>query len=301
MPRPFTVPADGPDIYQVFVVPTGLESARGVTAVEFRPGDRSVFHHAFIYVDATGSARKKQEREESRCGGPGYRSFGGPGSVVTGLLGLTGPAKQPRFFPDDVTKMMHAKSDLVLVVHYHPTGKEVRDQSRVGLYFSKQPAGRNMLPLILGTKEIDIPPGDRAHVVEDTLTLPAEAAVYSVTPHMHQLGREMKVWAERPDGKEVPLVWVKGWDFTWQDDYLFADRPVLPAGTKLRLRAVFDNSADNPANPNRPPRRVRYGEQSTDEMCLCFTGMIATNRVGQARLNRVTLARAMFWNPLPQE
>jgi hypothetical protein len=297
IPRPFTVPADGPDITQVFVVPTGLTETRSVAAVEFRPGDRSVVHHVFVYVDETGSARKKQDREEAKCGGPGYRSFGGPGTVVTGLLELAGPAKTPRFRPEDATQPLSANADLVITVHYHPSGKEAHDQSRVGIHFAKKPATQRLLPLILGTREIDIPAGTKEHVIEQDLTLPAEAAVYSVSPHMHQLGREMKVWAERPDGKEVPLIWVKDWAFNWQDDYLFSQRPVLPAGTKLKLRAVYDNSADNPANPNHPPQRVRYGEQTTDEMCMCFTGMIATGRIGQARLNRLALSRAIFWHP----
>jgi hypothetical protein len=120
------------------------------------------------------------------------------------------------------------------------------------------------------TRKIDIPAGDDHYTRTIHITLPFPVAVDGITPHMHLLGREMKATATEPDSAVVPLIWIKDWDFRWQDQYRFKEPIRLPAGTKVDVEAVYDNSAANPANPSSPPKRVRFGEQTTDEMCICF-------------------------------
>src|SRR5262249_22224343 len=124
------------------------------------------------------------------------------------------------------------------------------------------------------TQKIDIPAGERDYRVALEATVPADCHAYGVIPHAHQLLHELKLVARLPGGRIRPMLWIKDWDFNWQEQYQYA-RPVpLPKGTKLELLARFDNSADNPRNPNQPPRRVRWGLNSTDEMLSCHLRVI---------------------------
>jgi hypothetical protein len=119
------------------------------------------------------------------------------------------------------------------------------------------------------TRTLDIPAGERRfHATAQSAPLPADVQAIGVAPHMHYIGKEMKVVAEKPDGETTPLIWIKDWDFNWQGQYQFTSPVKLPKGTVIKLDAYYDNSADNPSNPNKPPERVHWGEQTTDEMCL---------------------------------
>ncbi len=265
MPAEFEIPAEGRDIYRCFVLPFGNADARTVAAAEFRPGNRRVVHHAVFYLDNTGEARQKDQDEA----GPGYNSFGGPGFIPTGGLGGWAPGYEPQFLPDGLGAYVRPETDFVLQVHYHPSGKPERDQSQVGIYFTRKPVERLVTGIALLNPRLNIPPGAKRHEVRAEATIPVDVTVTGVAPHMHLLGREIKFTATKPDGVVVPLVWVKDWDFNWQDQYRFAETFRLPKGTHLEVVAYYDNSTDNPANPNNPPRRVRWGEETTDEMCIC--------------------------------
>ncbi len=267
MPEPFEVAAKGTDVFRCFVIPTGLTEDRTVAAVEFRPGNRRIVHHALFFLDTTGRARKLEEQDD----GPGYQSFGGVGVTPTGGLGGWAPGFNQRRLPEGVGRLLKAGSDLVLQVHYHPTGKSETDRSSIGVYFTKTPvsATKILAPVPLINRDIAIEPGDSHYRRTTRFTLPVAAHAYGITPHMHWLGKEMKVTARRPDGQDVPLIWIKDWDFNWQNLYVFAEPVALPAGTTIELQAFYDNSADNPRNPSHPPQRVTFGEQTTDEMCLC--------------------------------
>jgi mono/diheme cytochrome c family protein len=266
MATPFSVPASGRDLYRCFVIPIPLEQDAMVSAVEFRPGNRRVVHHAILFLDATGQARALDGKD----GQPGFASFGGPGVVPTGGLGAWAPGVMPRRLPDGIVKYVKRRSDLVLQIHYHPTGKPEEDQSVVGLYFSKKPVTRIVSGIAIVQPELKIPPGRRYHSVRaESQPLPVDVHVLGVSPHMHNLGREIKVVAVDPTGKKsAPLIWIKDWDFNWQGTYQFV-RPIrLPKGSKIKVQAHYDNSAYNSKNPNHPPKEVKWGEQTSDEMCL---------------------------------
>lgn len=267
MPEPFAVPADGRDIYRCFVIPIPIDKNRVVSAVEFRPGNRKVVHHAIMFLDANGQARKLDGKD----GKSGFETFGGPGILPTGGLGGWAPGMMPRFLPDGMVKYLRKGSDLVLQIHYHPSGKPETDQSVVGLHFSKQPIKKIVTGIAVVQTKLEIPAGEsHVEVNAESSELPVNVHVMGVSPHMHNLGREFKVTASVPDrADEVPLIWIKDWDFNWQGAYQF-ERPIdLPKGSKIKVQAVYDNSAGNPKNPNNPPKVVRWGEQTTDEMCLC--------------------------------
>lgn len=261
LPRPFTVPAEGRDVYMHFVFPLALKKEIYVKGVEIRPGNPKVAHHAVGLLDASGTARKKVD---PRLGG--YVSFGGPGFTPVGFTPGFVPGQQPRFLPDGAAITIRPGTDFVLQMHYHPIGKPEDDQTEVGLYLTPHKPTRHSLGVLLGTLDIDIPPGEEQYVRTDRFTLPVALKATSIWAHMHLIGRACRVWAELPDGRRVRLLKIADWDFNWQDTYVYKEPLVLPRGTVIRAEWTFDNSADNPRNPSRPPRRVLSGENSTDEM-----------------------------------
>jgi hypothetical protein len=266
MPVPFEVPASGPDIYRAFVLRAEIPEDKMVVAAEFRPGAPSVVHHCLTHVDTTGAARKLEER----AGGNGYPSFGSPGFAPAGSLGGWVPGTTPRFLPDGMGRQLPKGSDIVLQLHYHPSGKVERDRSSLAIYFARKPVTRVVASLSLWNRDIDIPAGEPAYRRTIDQTLPRGVTLIGITPHMHLVGREMKVTATLPGGVVEPLVWVRDWDFRWQDQYCYEKPLDLPAGTRIQIEALYDNSSENPNNPSSPPQRIRFGEQTTDEMCLCF-------------------------------
>src|SRR5262249_8412289 len=148
-----------------------------------------------------------------------------------------------------------------------PSGKPETIKARIGLYFTdRAPSKFPMLLQLEHDGAIDIPPGKKDFVITDELTLPVDVDALAVYPHAHYIGKDLQGWATVPDGTKKPLVWIKDWDLNWQAVYRY-QRPIfLPAGTTISMRFTYDNSAGNPRNPNRPPKRVVAGDKATDEM-----------------------------------
>jgi mono/diheme cytochrome c family protein len=269
MPEPFSVPAESNDIYRCFVVPTEGQEDKFLSTIEVHPGNRTVVHHVIAYVDTNGAARKLDEKDP----GPGYTTHGGgPGFIPSGFLGGWAPGNESRHLPAGVGNFLPKGSDIVLEVHYHPTGKPETDNTQVGLYYAKGPISKRvrMLPVI--NPFFKIPAGAEDHVVNAGAPVLQDITVLGVTPHMHLLGRSMKVTATLPDKATKPIVNVPDWDFNWQITYAYKEPLKLPAGSTVNLVARYDNSTKNPRNPNKKPRDVTWGEQTTDEMCIAFLG-----------------------------
>jgi peroxiredoxin len=266
MNEPFEVPADGRDVFRNFVIPLDLSEDKLVALAEFRPGNRRVVHHALFFLDRSGTARKKDAADP----GPGYSSFGGPGFIPSGSIGGWAPGGTPQPLRDGMGRQLAKGSDLVLQIHYHPSGKVESDQSSVGLHFVKQPSRRPVIPITVVDRRLYIPAGTERHPMSGSYTLPTDLTMVAVIPHMHLLGKESKVTATLPEGTLVPLVWIKDWNFNWQDQYHLAPPRRFPKGTRLDVQVVYDNSDRNPVNPNSPPKDVKWGEQTTDEMFLSF-------------------------------
>ncbi|MBL8813022.1 MAG: redoxin domain-containing protein [Planctomycetaceae bacterium] len=273
MPDRFTVPADGPDILQNFVIPLELTEDRMVAAVEFHPGNRRVVHHAVLFLDDKQQARALDAKTPE----PGYANFGGPGFLPSGALGGWSVGNTARRLPDNMGRYLKRGSDLVVQVHYHPSGKEEADQSELGIYFVDKPVselltqpGKLVGSIWMANYEMDIAPGDSGYRRSTEYTLPRDVTMVGVVPHMHLLGKAMKVTARRPGGEPEVLVDIPAWNYNWQDEYYY-ERPFsLPSGTVLKVESVFDNSAENPSNPSSPPKRVTWGDETTDEMLFCF-------------------------------
>lgn len=293
MPEAFDVPADGPDIYRHFVIPTGLTQNRLVNAVEFRPGAPEVVHHSIMYYDTTGQGRQLDQADP----GPGYSRLGSPGVAVSGSLGGWGPGGRPRRLPDGMGRPLAQGADLILQVHYHPLGRPVRDQSRIGLYFAPPSATHLVTEVMVANVDLRIPAGAAAHPHHAEYVLPVDTLLFDATPHMHVLGREIKAVAHLPNGTQQPLVWIRDWDFHWQDSYVFAEPLRLPRGTRIELDCWFDNSADNPLNPHTPPQDVTWGDYSTDEMGICYFQATTDTWEDYVELNRhATQYFSELWN-----
>jgi tetratricopeptide (TPR) repeat protein len=263
MPEAFSVPADGGDVFRTFVIPIPVDGPRYVRAIEFHPGNARVVHHANLGVDRTRSSRQLDARDPE----PGYSgSMERDARYPEGqLLGWT-PGQAPHPAPDGTQWRLEPGSDLVVQLHLQPTGKVERVAVTVGFFFTAAPPTRTPVGLRLGSETIDIPPGAASYVVADRYQLPVDVELLAVQPHAHNLARRMEAQAELPDGTVRRLIGIDDWDFRWQDVYRYAAPLALPKGTTLSMRYTYDNSADNPRNPQRPPGRVLWGQNTSDEM-----------------------------------
>jgi uncharacterized protein (TIGR03437 family) len=267
----YSPPTTG-DMYRCFSVPvSALRGDRWISAVAVKPGNAKIVHHVIAYADPTGASVALDDRDS----GPGYTCFGGPGFSNTDLLGGWAPGSRGYFAPNGTGIKLANDSRVVIQVHYHPTGEKETDRTPVGLYFSKSPVQRQLQVLPLVNTTFSIPPGAKNYEVTASFTIPSllSARMWAVTPHMHLLGRKIKVELTKP-GATTPdcLVDIPDWDFNWQGTYLYKNPIELAGGSRLRLTCVYDNSTDNPHNPNNPPKTVRWGEETTDEMALAFVG-----------------------------
>ena len=278
MEEAFNIPADGPDIYRNFVVPLpDFPEGTWVRGIEFRPGAPSVVHHALLGLDYNGRGRWLDAQDP----GPGF--IGMDQAFEDTRIATYAVGSLPYFLPEGVAYEIEPGADLILEVHYHPSGKAEVDQSKVGFYLTKEPPTRRMTPLQIPpsfgiTTALDIPPGVSDYTLNHRYTISHDVDVILIFPHAHYICKEIKGVATRPDGSETTLIWIKDWDFAWQEQYLFEDPPRLPAGTVIDITWIYDNSADNPSNPSNPPRRVTWGEGSTDEMASLGITVIPVNQ-----------------------
>lgn len=282
MPEPYELSASGPDVFRTFVVPIPMAARRYVKGLEVRPGAPPAVHHANIKIDRTRSSRLHDEEEA----GPGYDGGSGRNAEFPDghFLGWT-PGQVPYMLPDGRGWRLEPDSDLVLELHMMPTGKREAVQMSVGLFFTDQAPSWLPFMLRLGSQSIDIPAGEREYFVTDSFVLPVDVEVLGVQPHAHNLAKEVKGFAQLPDGTTKWLLYIKDWDFKWQDVYRYREPFQLPRGTTLSMRYSYDNSAANLRNPNRPPQRVTFGQTTSSEMGNLFIQLVAPDAAALAALD----------------
>jgi hypothetical protein len=275
MPEAYEIPADGRDIYRAFVIPdVRIPAGKYVRAVEFRPGNRRIVHHAVITTLGKAETARKLAADGDATG-PGFKTgLAAPGEKLPGPLGLWVPGLDTWPMPDGYAYAWPRDVELLVQLHLHPIGKREREQSTIGLFLTDQPPRGKVRPFILFNKNVDIAAGDARYALESTQTVKQDVDVVGLFPHMHLLGRTVDAEATLPDGRVVPVLKIADWDFNWQGYYQYATPLRLPKGTVVRARFTFDNSAANPRNPSSPPRRVRFGEQTTDEMGVLLLDVI---------------------------
>jgi hypothetical protein len=279
LPVDFQVPDSGVVPYMFFVVPTGFKEDRWIEKIEVRPGNRSVVHHAVLQVRAPGAKYIMEAKpgvpfpevpEPSKTGDDtGEGEFGFPlgkgvevaAVYVPGAAGDTGRPGQAR--------LVRARSDLIFEIHYTPNGKATTDRTRVGIIFSRRPPERRVINALILNERLRIPAGVNNQEVRARVTLHRDVLVTSLFPHMHLRGRSFRFLATYPDGRSEVLLNVPRYDFNWQLSYYPKEPKLLPKGTVLECIAHYDNSVNNPFNPDAS-KEVRWGNQTWEEMLIGF-------------------------------
>ena len=249
------VPATGTVPYRYYIVPTHLKEDVWIQAAEARPGNPAVVHHIIVfYRDPNGASTDGSLEEGHLCG--------------------TAPGDPPLILPPGVARLLPAGSDLIFQMHYTPNGKEATDRSKVGfvLYRGEKGEKKARPKLAAKTRPImnpafRIPAGDPNYRVESAYRFPEEATIYQLMPHMHWRGKDFLFELKRPDGSTQTLLSVPQYDFNWQNSYRLTEPITVPKGSTLHCVAHFDNSKDNPANPD-PKKDVRWGDQTWEEMMI---------------------------------
>jgi len=281
MTEPFELGPEGRDIYRNFVVPLPLASNRFVQAFEFRPGNQSV-HHVRVLFDRTGQCRRLDEQDPE----PGFGGMNVPARFPPGQLLGWAPGHQPRRNPPELTWLLETNSDLVLQMHMQRTGKKETVQPEIGFYFTETAPSETPFVMGLIAQLIDIPAGDTNYTVTRSFKMPVDAELLAVMPHAHYLAQEVRFTATFPGGASRSLLWIPRWDFNWQELYRYKQPVHLPLGTELEVSIRYDNSSANIHNPNRPPRRIIFGPQSTDEMGEIWLQVLPSNANDLATLRR---------------
>jgi mono/diheme cytochrome c family protein len=284
MPQEYEIPAEGPDVYRNFVLPLEIPAGKYIQAVEFRPTNRRIVHHAVLAYDVTGRCRQQDDADPA----PGFK--GGlniPGQLFAGGMSTWTPGREPSRLPEGLSMPWKSGADFVLQLHLHPSGKPEAERSSIGFYFTDVPPQRSTVDLLMIDKKIDIPPGERAYRTRDEFTVPVDVDVLGIFPHMHLIGRDFKVTAHPPQGDSFSLLWINDWDFNWQNFYQYAAPVRLTAGTRVVLEGVHDNSAENFRNPSSPPARVSWGEETTNEMTVAFLQSVLANEDDVTQLTKL--------------
>ncbi|NND97151.1 MAG: redoxin domain-containing protein [Pirellulaceae bacterium] len=249
--EPFAVPADGTVEYQYFVIDPKFTEDKWVTAAEIIPGDRSVVHHCIAFIRPPD--------------GSDFRSFGMLAGYVPGQFVSPLPAGYARRIP--------AGSRIVMQMHYTPNGKPTLDQTRVGLLFADQATITHEVYAIGGIEqEFEIPPHEADHQIASTVErYPRDGELLSIMPHMHLRGKSFELNVESDSGTQTVLK-VPHYDFNWQHNYELSDPIPLRSVRRIGFQATFDNSADNPFNPD-PNEYVSWGDQTWQEMAVVFVAV----------------------------
>lgn len=287
--EPFTLPAEGPDVYRNFVVPIPIESERYVRAMEFRPGNGRVVHHAFFAFDDSGEA----QLQDLNDAGPGFGGMHLPrsGQVPDGQFFSWQPGKLPMGGDDRRAWRLKPRTVLVVQLHLQTTGKPELVQAEIGFHFSPQPGTDITFKIGLGSYELEVPPGATNFVAEDAFVLPVDVELLAVLPHAHYIARRMQATATLPDGTSHWLLNIGEWDFNWQGEYWYREPLQLPKGTRVGMRFFYDNSTNNPVNPFNPPQPVSYGLNSTDEMAELWMIFRLKTAEDRLQLNHAVLPK----------
>jgi peroxiredoxin len=263
MPTEYTVPAEAGKsgiAYKYFVVPTKFTEDRWVQAAEARPGAREVVHHIIVYI---------VDRSRLGRGLGGGRTGEARDGIGNGFLVAYAPGDMPLRLEPGQAKKVPKGAALAFQMHYTPDGVERKDRSAVGLIFAKQPPKHEVRTRSVAQRWINIPPGATNEEVTSRSTFDRDAELLSMMPHMHLRGKDFKYVVVFPDGKKETLLSVPRYDFNWQSNYRLTKPLRLPAGTRIECTAHFDNSDGNPNNPD-PKARVRWGDQTWQEMMIGF-------------------------------
>jgi len=274
MPKPYAVPANGTIAYQYFMIPTNFTEDKWVQAIEVKPGARSVVHHILVFSkppqnspdarmgDAFVQTLPKMPAMKRPDGSQETSTFAGaPGN----LIATTAPGTNAMVYaPGDAMKVP-AGSTLILQVHYTANGKGETDQSSVGMIFAKQAPQREIHNSAIMNPMMKVPAGSSDQAIDSAVEFTQDAHITALFPHTHLRGKSWEYRLIYPDGRSEVVLTVPHYDFNWQTYYIYSKPLAVPKGSRLEATAHYDNSVNNPSNPD-PKIDVRWGEQTWQEM-----------------------------------
>lgn len=289
-PKPFRVPAAGPDQFWNFIYKPQLTAPRYVRAIEIHPGTKNV-HHANLILDRTGASRRREHSPGSGFGGMDFTVDRNPLDPDSHFL-FWKPGTVPYSEPDGFSWVLAPGNLLVLNTHLQPSGKPEDVQPTVGIYFTDKPPTK--LPILVeleADEKLSIPPGNGNFTVGDTFTVPIDCDVLAIYPHAHYLGNRLQADATLPNGSRVPLIHIPHWDLSWQAVYRYQHPVFLPRGSVISMTYSYDNSSANVRNPNNPPKRVEAGNSATDEMSHLWLQLLPHGHGDQRRIIQEAMAQ----------
>ncbi len=266
-------PGNGKDEYRYFVLPTNFTEDKIIKAIEMRPGNSRIVHHALFFEDTEGVAAGF-DAQTPQYGFEGVSGFDDDAVLFYDNFPGYVPGTKPIFYPEGIGQKLTAGADIVTQVHYAPWPVDEEDRSKVNIFFADEDEeikrlvdDEIMLPFNLtgGFLSFFLAPNQKK-TFHGRLTLNEDRSLLGLSPHMHYLGTDWEVWLETPEGEKVNLIKIPEWDFNWQGYYYFPKLMVAKAGSTIHALASYDNTADNPSNPNNPPKFVTWGEGTEDEM-----------------------------------
>lgn len=282
LPEPIAVPAEGVVDYQYAYAPTGLEEDRWVRALEIRPGAGEVVHHVLAFVEGPDVLERLRQGDRSA-----RREFQ---DGIQGFFASAVPGQAGIVFPEGCGKKLPAGSWIKFQLHYTPNGTATSDRTEIGFVFADEPDSIEVRTTSAINLELAIPPYEFDHEVKAEYRFPEEASILSLFPHTHLRGNRFRVDLAYPDGREEELLLVPFYDFNWQLNYELQSPKVVPAGTRMKATAWFDNSKDNPANPD-PSSWVRFGEQTFEEMMIAYVNWVPTAALREGKAAEASAGR----------
>jgi Tfp pilus assembly protein PilF/mono/diheme cytochrome c family protein len=291
--KPYLLQASTSDSYWNFVFRAPVHKSRWLKAIEIRPGDKRLVHHANVLVDREENGRRLEKEPGAGFAGMELIIESEAFDPDSHFL-FWKPGSAPYVEPDGMALRLDKSTDLVLNTHFQASGKRELIQPTLGLYFTDKPA--TMHPVLLqldNDRLLDIPPGAKNFLVSDDFTLPVDASVLAIYPHAHYLGKDLLAFATLPDGTRKTLIHIGDWNLNWQAVYRYAQPVDLPAGTTISMRFTYDNSADNVRNPNQPPKRVVAGNRATDEMAHLWLQVLPSESARPAVDPRMQIQEAL--------
>ncbi|MBL0332505.1 MAG: hypothetical protein IPP08_02450 [Chlorobiota bacterium] len=263
----------GNDEYRYFVIPSNLPILKYAKAIELIPGNREIVHHVLVFQDTSRKPRLLDQADPK----PGFKGFGGTGSTTTQLIAAWVPGSRPTYFPAGMGIQLLPNTDIILQIHYPAGSIGKKDKTKINFLFDDSPFIRPLFfsDIITHTAPVlqNGPlfiPANKVKTFNAKYTIPFDATITHIAPHMHLIGTKIKSYAVTPTGDTIQLVKINDWDFHWQGNYAFQKLIKLPKGSILYGEATYDNTTNNTHNPNKPPKDVRLGESTTDEMMLIY-------------------------------
>ncbi len=272
----FTSPASSSDVYQCFVIPSGLVADKYISSFEAIPGNPQCVHHVLVFADTTGVCAGLQAASIAAGTGPGYPEFGGTGSNSSSMLGVWVPGSMPMSYPAGFGLKIPHNADIIVQVHYPAGTVGMKDSTKIHFYFAPSAGIREVFMEPVLYHDFDMTngplmiPADTIKTFYEQFPAPGDMTLLGAFPHMHLIGQTIKSYGVLPTGDTDKYVSVNKWDFHWQGFYMFSKFKKAPAGTLLRAEATYNNTSSNPSNPYSPPQNIVVGENTTNEMMIVF-------------------------------